>query len=98
MIREKLLELGAILVDKNGIKEYQLNTKYGLLKVYGDFEIIGKRSKLWSCFTCFEDPTVAKCFTNCNPYSGKWNFHYSMEDVTLERFMDIVLSDIKRVL
>lgn len=26
-------------------------------------------------FTRFKNPTEAKRFVDCNPYSGKWNFH-----------------------
>jgi hypothetical protein len=50
--------------------QYTLNTPVGVLHVSCSEGNIG------SIFTRFDQPQRARTKTNCNPNSGKWNFHF----------------------
>jgi len=50
-----------------GSYEWVLDTKYGPLHLSVDDDTV---------FTRFDFPKVAHPETDCNPFSGKWNFHY----------------------
>ena len=67
-----LKELGAKEDDSYGYP-FSLETKYG--KLYISVHEEDKQSKIHSCFTQFDNVDEAKKHLNCNPYSGKWNFH-----------------------
>lgn len=64
-----LLDLGAEPRDF----EFALQTKVGLLKLHPSEDHVGG---LGTIFTRFDDPQAAKELVNCNPFSGKWNFHF----------------------
>jgi len=53
-----------------------LDTKYGklLIHVEGDKKDDVK-SSVFTCYCRFDDVDIAMEHTNCNPYTGKWNFH-----------------------
>jgi len=64
-----LLDMGAEPRDY----EFALQTKAGLLKLHPtENQVEG----LGTVFSRFEDPKAAKELVNCNPFSGKWNFHF----------------------
>ena len=64
-----LLDLGAEPRDY----EFTLNTKAGLLKIHPTENSV---EGLGTVFTRFDDPKAARELVGCNPYSGKWNFHF----------------------
>lgn len=67
-----LLSLGA---EQDGGETYRftLQTKAGRLRLHPDEnETIG----LGTMFCCFDNPQAARQLVGCNPFSGKWNFHY----------------------
>jgi len=67
-----LKELG-VTEDNPSIYRFTLETKYG--KLYISLHEEDRKSKVHSCYTRFEDVDEAKKHLNCNPFSGKWNFH-----------------------
>jgi hypothetical protein len=69
---ELLLSLGA---KQSGSETYRftLETKAGLLHLHPDENQTGGPGTV---FTRFDDPTAARRLVDCNPFSGKWNFHY----------------------
>ena len=74
-----LLELGAVEEDFLAYT-LSLDTQLGKLHVFID--PAGARERVSSIFTRFDDHERAKKVVDCNPYSGKWNFHeYSSTDV-----------------
>lgn len=64
-----LIELGAESTDF----DFTLKTKAGLLRLHPTENIV---IGLGTVFGRFEDPQAARTLVECNPYSGKWNFHY----------------------
>lgn len=69
-----LIELGAKEDAENGYA-FSLETKYGKLLCDVPLDKEGSQSKVYTCYTRFEDVDEAKKHLNCNPYTGKWNFH-----------------------
>jgi len=64
-----LLNLGA----KPGDFDFALQTKVGLLRIYPTENHV---EGLGTVFSRFDDPAAARESVRCNPYSGKWNFHF----------------------
>ena len=64
-----LLGLGAESLDY----EFVLHTRAGRLKLHPT-ENMAKG--LGTVFTRFDDPQAARQLVACNPFSGKWNFHF----------------------
>lgn len=83
---------GAKRIESNieNKNSFEVNTLYGLLTV----NIYNECSLLFSILSKFNDVDRAKACTNCNPYSGKYNFHSqsSLENATLEaeQFFNLV--------
>lgn len=73
----------------------QIQTKYGTLFVHVETDM---SSKIYTCFTRFEDVEKAKKNVDCNPYSGKWNFHLYVKDHTPENAAKNVLDRIREVI
>lgn len=74
-VKEWLIQSGAIQDESS---EYLLlPTIAGTLKIsFGENEI-----SLVSIFGRFDAPSLAKNKgINCNPYSGKWNHHYTRDE------------------
>jgi hypothetical protein len=75
--RDYAIEKGAVPTP-DGFYEYQLETSVGLLRLSfseGDF--------LASVFSRFEEPERATALIGrhrMNPFSGKWNWHWSRDD------------------
>ena len=73
-IQKVIEERGAkIVISCDYYKEWEIETKYGKLSI--TLYPPKKRPELFSVFTRFKEPEKAKEHTDCNPYSGKWNFH-----------------------
>lgn len=89
-----LQELGVLEGDTfKGSYPQMLSTKYGKLLI----KVTKDKSKVYTCFTRFEDVDKAKELHNCNPFSGKWNFHYFVKDNAPEEIADHILNKIKNI-
>ena len=89
--------LGALLVQylaTVGVEEddgtshltFRLETSVGPLTVSYDLQF-------GNIFTHFEDPKRASKIVDCNPFSGKWNFHFDREttaDQAYEHFRSLL--------
>ena len=72
LCNELIARLGGVRSD--GIYQWELATRYGRLDLTvreNRFEGPG------TVFTSFDDPSTAGSHLDCNPYSGKWNYHYA---------------------
>lgn len=69
-IDDILIHYGFSLNDFEG---YEKKTKWGKLEV----SLTDNSGDLWTVFTRFDEPQRAIKVFNCNPFSGKHNFHYS---------------------
>ena len=85
-----LLDLGA---EQSG-DGFILQTKAGKLTLHpSKNETIG----LGTVFTRFDDPQAARQLVDCNPFSGKWNFHY-FDGWTVETAIDDLSAQLRTVL
>jgi len=83
----KLTELGLKKVEQR-MYPFEIDTKYGLLMVSIKKDSNRKgRPPTISIYTRFEDPDKAKQDLDCNPYTGKWNWHFLFEH-GLENFIE----------
>ena len=96
-----LLELGAVPIEAlYDWKSFSINTKAGILKI----TLIPSKKKIarnavLSVFSQFDSPDIAKTLTDCNPFSGKWNFHgFAKNWETGSKFAEDVLNKIKAIL
>jgi len=64
-----LLNLGAEPLDF----DFVLQTNAGPLRIHPSENLA---TGLGTVFTRFDDPQAARQLVDCNPYSGKWNFHF----------------------
>lgn len=74
-----LLMMGATQLD-NSITDrikFTINTIVGVLNISVDTDNV----HTYSVFAKFEDVDKAKEKFNCNPFSGKYNFHIGSDDV-----------------
>ena len=74
-----LVEMGAV---KQPTDESMLqNTQFKLETIAGTLLITlyHHQKFLFTVYSMFEEPERAKGKFNCNPYSGKYNFHMSVE-------------------
>lgn len=81
--------------------KFSLKTKAGELLITLDTtkDFNGRSSKsVISLYGRFSDPNRGKSFVDCNPFSGKWNWHWYAHDNTVEYFLDNVIYDINKVL
>jgi len=74
-----LLEMGATIQPKNEFSfdntEFKLNTVAGVLII----TLYSSQKFLFTVYSRFEDVNKAKDKFNCNPHSGKYNFHRSKD-------------------
>lgn len=96
-IRSKFVELiksGLQDILKPSINHYQysIDTKYGILSVTID-------GNDYPCvFTRFENPELVKTLDNrVNPFSGKWNFHPVVHELTVEMAAMAIVNEIRGV-
>jgi hypothetical protein len=78
-----LKEHGAIDTNSSMYK-WSIETIYGKLLI--SIPKPEKRQKLFTVFCRFDEPERSKEHTDCNPYSGKWNFHSSKMNDCIEIF------------
>jgi len=85
-----LLQLGA----QQEKDEFVLETRVGRLSLHPDEnQTIG----LGTVFARFDNPDAARQLVDCNPFSGKWNFHY-FNGWTVETAIGNLLSRLQDVL
>ena len=93
IITEGITNLGAVQLDKE-IYRWSINTKYGELRI-----TIHEGDTTMNVYTKFKNPELSKHLFNCNPYSGKWNFHMGDikgKDVTI--YAEKVINTIEDIL
>lgn len=74
---------------------YALNTKAGILRIALDNN---PTSEVLSLFCRFEDVPKTVKIVSCNPYSGKWNFHFLAKEYDAVDIAQIILDHIKSLL
>lgn len=73
-----------------GVRDNDIHYKFVIDTPLGDLFItvhdsdIENKSKIYSVYARFEDTERARKKTGCNPYSGKWNFNFHVEDDPIE--------------
>ena len=74
----------------NATEEGELGYKWRIKTPIGDLDLDmhnpEPRQKIFSIFGRFKDPNRAKTAVDCNPYSGKWNFHEYKPSDCFEEF------------
>lgn len=67
--------------EKSEFLGYQWERETNVGKVYISIWNFSKGDVLYSIFTRFDNPALAKDTWNflCNPYSGKYNFHFDSD-------------------
>ena len=98
-----MLALGATHSSDKGMNwdVYSLNTKVGVLRVtiinYGYPRSCRCKNSVLTVFTKFDNPELAKTKVDCNPFTGKWNFHVFAKDWTSGKaFAEYVLDRIRK--
>jgi hypothetical protein len=76
------------IVEDKGAKnishnKWEIDTKHGKLSIKLHEP---EKRKLFSVFTEFSEPDKAKEHTDCNPHTGKWNFHKTDMDKCINIF------------
>lgn len=83
---------GLMALQATPIDDYwHLTTKYGILRVHID----DAGGCIFTVFTRFQDVVRAVEHLDCNPYSGKWNFHTTGEPaaqagIIIDRLVSVV--------
>ncbi len=68
-----------LLTELGAEKDAKVWYPWTLQTVAGPLQLIIENDTnygLGTLFTRFDDPSRAKQIVRCNPYSGKWNFHF----------------------
>ncbi len=95
--RTVILEVGATPFDDGFAPErrdtFELTTKAGRLVLNLDKTC---QHLLGTVFARFDDEKAAKQLVDCNPFSGKWNFHYF--DVTVDDAIHNLESSLRSIL
>lgn len=91
-----LKDYKAIEVEsQTSYKCYKLNTKAGELKVIIEDLDSATESSIYTVFTRFENPKEARELCECNPFSGKYNFHTSNKEeciCSFSRFLHEIIA------
>jgi hypothetical protein len=105
VLAKGLLALGATHSTDKGLNWdiYSLSTKVGVLRVtiinYKYPQSCNNKSAVLTVFSKFDSPDLAKTLTDCNSWSGKWNFHVFAKNWTSGKaFAEYVLNRIKEIL
>ena len=95
----KKLNVSENNTNLTSIYPQSLETKYGVLLVHvdGDQKDCAK-SKVYTCYTRFEDVDRAKEHVGCNPFTGKWNFHEHVKGNIPEQIAQSFIRRIKYVI
>jgi len=85
-VEKYLSSIGALATESNPrLDRWSVDTQAGPLEITLQAP---EKSGIFSIFTMFEYPEKAKeIVSDSNPYSGKWNFHMSDAQDTLDTFM-----------
>jgi hypothetical protein len=79
--RESFAKKANALIERLGAEPvdewypWRLKTKAGMLSLRVEFNELRNHGP-GTVFTRFDSPPDAKCLTDCNPHSGKWNHHF----------------------
>jgi len=88
----KLIEKYKAIKDPENFYKWSIETIYGSLKI--TIHEPEKRQKLFSIFCRFDEPEKARAHTDCNPNSGKWNFHIT----DWKECIEIFESNLKKII
>lgn len=79
-----------LMKDYIGSYKFKVDTKVGPYMFGLHHDRDEKRVKVYSIFGRFDNADKAKEVYNCNPYSGKHNFHYFNANDCLDFFQDFL--------
>ena len=77
LARDLLMRLGATRDNDPTWPEYVLETRAGPLRLRTGNLLLARGPG--TVFARFDNPNRAMLLVQCNPYSGKWNFHFFSE-------------------
>jgi len=91
-VTKGLLEIGAVIQPTNpnmfNNTEFKLDTIVGVLNI----TLYHSQTMMFTVYSKFEDPNKAKEKFDCNPYSGKYNFHRSKSKLfSMEQMIEFAL-------
>lgn len=69
-----LVESVGVARDEDALYEYSIQTNVGVYHFNVDTLLDG----YCTVFGRFDEPSRAKTRVDCNPFSGKWNFHFGI--------------------
>ena len=94
--------LGEMNVSGNdnlkSIYPQKLETKYGPLLIHVEENENSRTATTYACYARFMDVEKARDHVDCNPYSGKWNFHFSVKNTEPEDAAGVALERIKKII
>lgn len=78
--------------------EIQIKTIYGILNC----SLYHEKSSSFTMFNRFDNVELAKKHLDCNPYSGKWNFHIPFvtsenKDLNENNAVNFIISNFKNI-
>jgi hypothetical protein len=96
LVSKGLEELGAEKLEETYYPSvrYKLQTRVGRLDITMP---VDEDSRVLTVFSRFDEPDRAKEITDCNIYSGKWNFHYHWRGTDVKEASKQVLASMRRV-
>ena len=72
--------------EKSNFYDWKIKTRLGVFWFSIHHKPDEKRVKLYSIYGCFSKPGIAWTEFNCNPHSGKHNFHYTNFENCIDNF------------
>ena len=88
---EGLLEMGAIKQPHNpntfASTSFKLKTMAGNL----DITLYHSQTFLFTVYSIFDEPEKAREMFECNPHTGKFNFHRSSENGDIDEVIELAL-------
>jgi len=90
-ITDILLKSSAVNVKTESDRNYYvLNTSAGTLNIIFESLEDMRKSSLYTVYTRFEEPDKAIKHYDCNPYSGKYNFHKLDKESCIDSFNSFI--------
>jgi len=78
--------INVIGAEKSNFYDWQINTRLGVFLFSIHHKSDEKRVKVYSIFGRFDEENKAREEFDCNPYNGKYNFHYINFDDCIANF------------
>ena len=96
-VSEGLLQMGALKLEDregSGLRMFGMETSVGHLVINVDSD----NKSCYTVFSKFEDVESARKRFDCNPFSGKYNFHVSGGDGSVDYIIGLALNHIEKTL